>query len=456
MKKTVVINVVGLTPALIGQHTPFLSQWIAQSSVASIKPVLPAVTCSAQATYLTGKYPSEHGIVGNGWYFEEECEIKFWRQSNKLITAEKIWEKAKKMDSSFTCANLFWWYNMYSSVDYSVTPRPQYWADGRKMPDCYSFPADLRDRLQEELGIFPLFDFWGPRTSIKSSRWIADAAKLVEEWYAPTLSLIYLPHLDYNLQRYGNQHNSIPKDLQEIDEVCKDLITFYERRGAQVLVLSEYGITNVSNPIHLNRILRNHQYINLRIENGLELLDAGASRTFAVADHQIAHIYINDKQETNKIRGMLENISGIEMVLDEQGKKRYGLDHPRSGDLVVVADKHSWFTYYYWLDDTKAPDFARIVDIHKKPGYDPVEMLANPQIKLLPLVVAWKLLKKKLGFRMLMDVIPLDASLIKGSHGRIPENEEDRPIIISKNKNLMPKKSIEPTEVFDILMEHLL
>jgi predicted AlkP superfamily pyrophosphatase or phosphodiesterase len=341
-------------------------------------------------------------------------------------------------------------------VDYSVTPRPQYWADGRKMPDCYSFPADLRDRLQEELGIFPLFDFWGPRTSIKSSRWIADAAKLVEEWYAPTLSLIYLPHLDYNLQRYGNQHNSIPKDLQEIDEVCKDLITFYERCGAQVLALSEYGITNVSNPIHLNRILRNHQYINLRLENGLELLDAGASRAFAVADHQIAHVYIHDKQETNKIRSILENISGIEMVLDEQGKKRYGLDHPRSGDLVVVADKHSWFTYYYWLDDTKAPDFARIVDIHKKPGYDPVEMLANPQIKLLPLVVAWKLLKKKLGFRMLMDVIPLDASLIKGSHGRIPENEEDRPLIISKNKNLMPKKSIEPTEVFDILMEHLL
>ncbi|MCU0393596.1 MAG: alkaline phosphatase family protein, partial [Thermoflexibacter sp.] len=268
MKKTVVINVVGLTPALIGQHTPFLSHWIAQSSVASIKPVLPAVTCSAQATYLTGKYPSEHGIVGNGWYFEEECEIKFWRQSNKLIQAEKIWEKAKKMDSSFTCANLFWWYNMYSSVDYSLTPRPQYWADGRKMPDCYSFPSDLRDRLQDKLGIFPLFDFWGPRTSIKSSRWIADAAKLVEEWYAPTLTLIYLPHLDYNLQRYGNHHDSVLKDLQEIDGVCKDLITFYERRGAQVLVLSEYGITNVSNPIHLNRILRNHHYINVRIENG--------------------------------------------------------------------------------------------------------------------------------------------------------------------------------------------
>lgn len=456
MKKTVVINVVGLTPLLIGENTPFLQQWAKQGSLSSIKPVLPAVTCSAQATYLTGKYPNEHGIVGNGWYFEEECEIKFWRQSNKLVQAEKIWEKAKKIDSSFTCANLFWWYNMYSTVDYSVTPRPQYLADGRKMPDCYSFPSDLRDKLQEKLGIFPLFDFWGPRTSIKSSQWIAEASKLVEEWHSPTLTLIYLPHLDYNFQRHGTQHPSIPKDLREIDQVCQDLITFYEKRATQVVVLSEYGITDVNHPIHLNRILRQHNYLAIRHERGLELLDAGASKAFAVADHQIAHVYVNNKSELNKVRTILENTTGVELVLDEKSKAEFALNHSRSGDFVVVADKDSWFTYYYWLDDKKAPDFARIVDIHKKPGYDPVEMFANPEIKLLPLVVAGKLLKKKLGFRMLMDIVPLDATLVKGSHGRIPENEGDRPLLISKRNDLISAQPIDSSAVFDVLWKHLL
>jgi predicted AlkP superfamily pyrophosphatase or phosphodiesterase len=455
MKKTVVINVVGLTPSLIGQHTPFLQQWSAQGSFSAIKPVLPAVTCSAQATYLTGKYPNEHGIVGNGWYFAEECEIKFWRQSNKLVQAEKIWEKAKKIDNTFTCANLFWWYNMYSTVDYSVTPRPQYLADGRKMPDCYSFPPDLRDKLQEKLGTFPLFDFWGPRTSIKSSQWIAEASKLVEEWHNPTLTLIYLPHLDYNFQRHGTQHPSIPKDLKAIDQVCQNLITFYEKRDTQVVVLSEYGITDVNRPIHLNRVLRKHNYLAIREERGLELLDAGASSAFAVADHQVAHVYVNDKNELDRIKAILENTEGIELILDEKGKKDFGLHHTRSGDFIAVADKNSWFTYYYWLDDKKAPDFARIVDIHKKPGYDPVEMFANPQIKLLPLVVAGKLLKKKLGFRMLMDIIPLDATLVRGSHGRIPENEHDRPLIISKRSEILPKRHIEASEVFDILWKHL-
>lgn len=454
MQKTVVIDVVGLTPALI-KSMPFVAAWSAQAKITSIEPVLPAVTCSAQATYLTGKYPNEHGIVGNGWYFEEEAEVKFWRQSNKLVQAEKIWETAKKLDSTFTCANLFWWYNMYSSVDYSVTPRPQYLADGRKMPDCYSQPSDLRDRLQAQLGTFPLFDFWGPRTTIKSSKWIADASKLVDDWHNSTLTLIYLPHLDYNFQRYGTQHPSIAKDLLEIDAVCKDLITFYEKKGAQVILLSEYGITDVKYPIHLNRVLRKAGYLNIREERGLELLDAGVSKAFAVADHQICHIYVNDKSEISKVKTLLEGVEGIELLLDDEGKKKYHLNHNRSGDLVAVANKDAWFTYYYWLDDAKAPDFARIVDIHKKIGYDPVEMLVNPNIKALPLVVGWKLLKKKLGFRMLMDLIPLDATLIRGSHGRIPESEQDRPLIVSKNKDLLKDNSIAPTQVFDILLKHL-
>lgn len=455
MKKTVVLNVVGLTSGLIGENTPFLSKWSSHAANISIHPVLPAVTCSAQATYLTGKYPEEHGIVGNGWYFKEESEIKFWRQSNQLVQSPKIWDKARTLNPSFTCANLFWWYNMYSSVDFSVTPRPQYLADGRKIPDIYTQPADLREKLQSQLGAFPLFNFWGPNTSIKSSKWIAEAAKKVEEWHDPTLTLIYLPHLDYNFQRHGTLHQSILKDLKEIDSLCADLVHFYENEGAQVVILSEYGITNVSHPIHINRVLRKRGYIQMRTEQGLELLDAGASKVFAVADHQVAHIYINDKTEKENIFELLKNTEGIETVLDDKGKVVHHLNHSRAGDFVAIADHKSWFTYYYWLEDDKAPDFARTVDIHRKPGYDPVEMFTDPAKKMLAARVAWKLLKKKLGFRMLMDLIPLDASLIKGSHGRIPESKSDWPVLITKNTSINNKNFIEPTDVFQILLAHL-
>ncbi|WKN33217.1 alkaline phosphatase family protein [Porifericola rhodea] len=455
MKKTVVIDVVALSPRLIGEHTPFLKEWRDKGKQISIDPVLPAVTCSAQYTYLTGKHPSDHGIVGNGWYFRDECEIKLWRQSNHLVQATKIWEEAKKADPGFTCANMFWWYNMYSSADYSVTPRPLYPSDGRKLPDVYSQPMDLRDRLQSELGQFPLFEFWGPNANINSTRWIANASKKVEEWHNPTLTLIYLPHLDYNLQRCGIDFSKIAKDLKEIDEVCKDLITFYEARGAEVVLLSEYGITDVNHPVHINRALRKEGYIAIKEELGLERLDAGASRAFAVADHQLAHVYVNDKSILSQVKKLLEKLPGIQHVLDEEGKKQFHINHERAGDLVAVADKDSWFTYYYWLDDNKAPDFARTVDIHQKPGYDPVEVFADPNIKFLKAKVGMKLLKKKLGFRYLMDVIPLDATLVKGAHGRIPESVEDRPLLISQNKNLLPEANIAPTHVYELIKHHL-
>ncbi|MAU70499.1 MAG: alkaline phosphatase family protein [Pseudozobellia sp.] len=455
MKKTVVINVVGLTQRLIGEHTPFLEAFLKNGRSAHIDPVVPAVTCTAQATYLTGKTPSEHGIVANGWYFKDECEVKFWKQSNKLIESEKIWDKLKSIDPHFTCANLFWWYNMYSNADYGVTPRPNYLADGRKIPDCYSYPAELRGTLQDELGTFPLFHFWGPKTSIKSSQWIADAAIRTDQLHDPTLSLVYLPHLDYNLQRYGHDFKKIKKDLNEIDAVVKKLVNHFKERNAQVIILSEYGITDVDNPIHLNRILRSKGYISVRVERGLELLDAGASKAFAVADHQIAHIYLNDQSVKQEVKTLLESITGVEKVLTGEEIAAYGLAHERAGDIVVIAGPSSWFTYYFWLDDAKAPDYARMVDIHKKPGYDPVEMLTNPKDKLVMLKVAWKLLKKKMGFRTVLDIIPLDANLVKGSHGRVPEDKADFPIFISDNPSSVFEKEIKATDVFSILEKHI-
>lgn len=456
MRKTVVINVVGLTKRLIGEHTPFIKSFLENGNFAYIKPMLPAVTCAVQSTYVTGKWPSEHGIVGNGWYFKDELEVKFWRQSNKLVQRPKIWDALKAIDSDFTCANHFWWYNMYSNVDYSITPRPNYLADGRKIPDVYSFPAGLRDELQESLGTFPLFEFWGPRTSINSSKWIANGAIKTDEKYDPSLTLIYLPHLDYNLQRYGLDFNKISKDLKEIDGVVEQLVHHYEKQGAQIILLSEYGITDVKNPIHLNRILRKEGYINVRIERGLELLDAGASEAFAVADHQLAHIYVKNQDNLEKVKEMLTQVSGVEKVLSKNEIDKENLGHERCGDLVVVADADSWFTYYFWLDDAVAPDYARMVDIHKKPGYDPVEMMTDPNDKLVMAKVGWKLLKKKLGFRTVLDIIPLDASIIKGSHGRKPENSEDHPIFISNQKSIINTNVVEAVEVYDLIKNHVL
>ncbi len=455
MYKTVVLNVVGLTPNLLGEHTPFLSTWASQGQVVPVKPALPAVTCSVQASYLTGKWPHEHGIVANGWYFRDECEVKFWRQSNRLIQTKKVWETARSLDPTFTCANLFWWYNMYSSADISITPRPMYLADGRKIPDIYTHPADLRSHLQKQLGTFPLFDFWGPKTSIRSSQWIAESAKMVEEMYAPTLTLIYIPHLDYSLQRLGPNDPAIAIDLQEVDKVCQDLIQFYESRGSQVIVLSEYGITPVNQAVSLNRVLREQGYLAVREELGLELLDAGASIAFAVADHQVAHIYVNDKDKVSQVRHLIEKVPGVELVLGEQEKATYHLNHPRSGELVAIATPDAWFTYYYWLDDSKAPDFARTVDIHRKPGYDPAELFIDPAIKFHQLKVAGLLLKKKLGFRTLLDIIPLDASLVKGSHGRLPSSPDEGPLVITPKTNLLPSSTLKATDIHDLILSHL-
>ncbi|GAB3532447.1 alkaline phosphatase family protein [Pontibacter brevis] len=454
MQKTVVLDVVGLTKSLLGKNTPFLAKWAADAQQKTVRPVFPAVTCTAHATYLTGKWPEEHGIVANGWYFRDEDEVKLWRQSNKLIKASKIWEVARAKDPNFTVANMGWWYNMNTTADYTLTPRPQYLADGRKLPDCYTQPADLRDTLQAQLGTFPLFNYWGPKTSIKSSRWIAEASKITDNLYNPTLTLIYLPHLDYNLQRLGPSDPRVAKDLQEIDAVVGDLIQFYEAKGAQVIVLSEYGISDVNRPVHLNRVLREHGYIAVRNERGTELLDTAMSRAFAVADHQVAHVYVENSSEVATVQKLLQQVPGVQEVLAGAERDKYKLAHERCGELVVVADKDSWFTYYFWLDDKKAPDYARMVDIHKKPGFDPVEMFADPKIKFLIPKVAGKVLKKKLGFRMVMDIIPLDATLIKGSHGRIPEDKSEWPVLLTKSKQALPQ-DIQAVDVFNIILSHL-
>ena len=452
MQKTVVIDIVGLSESIISEHTPYLKSYIEKNHLSKIRPVLPAVTTTSQSCYVTGKYPSDHGIVGNGWYDRTDAEVKFWKQSNHLVGSPKIWDEAKKKDPTFTCAKMFWWYNMYSSADYSVTPRPQYHADGVKAPDCYSNPPELRDELQEALGTFPLFNFWGPNANIKSTQWIADASIWVDKKYKPTLNLIYLPHLDYCLQKFGVDFTKISKELLEIDRVVQQLIEYFESTNAHIILLSEYGINNVSEPIHINRILRAHDCLAIREERGLELLDAGASKAFAVSDHQIAHIYVKNSADKKEVKKILEAIPGVAKVLDSKEIESHHLNHERTGDFVLIADTDKWFTYYYWLNDEKAPDFARCVDIFKKPGYDPVEMFMDPKNPLIKLRAGYKLARKLTGFRYLMDVIPLDATLVKGSHGSPFCDKRFYPVFIS---NQTTKSELEPTDVYKLILNSI-
>ena len=455
MQPTVVINVVGLAPRMIGSDTPNLQRLAARGEMRALGTVTPAVTCSAQATFLTGVLPHRHGIVGNGWYFRDLSEIWFWRQSAALVGGEKIWDAARARDPGFTCANMFWWYNMYSGADIGVTPRPIYCADGRKLPDCYAAPRELRDELAKLLGPFPLFSFWGPATTIASSEWIARASIHVRKTRKPTVTLIYLPHLDYGLQRVGPEDPSIAADLRAVDNVCGELIANAEQDGARIIVVSEYGITAVNRPIHVNRALRSAGLLAVREELGREVLDAGASQAFAVADHQVAHIYVRDPARIVEVKGLVGKLPGVEQVLDAESKPAFGLDHPRSGELVAVSHADSWFTYYYWIDDDRAPDYARTVEIHRKPGYDPVELFLDPSIRAPKFAVGWRLAKRKLGFRSLMDVIPLDATLVKGSHGRITDSSEDGPVLISSDTGLLPVGALVATEVKNLILAHV-
>lgn len=475
MQRTAVILVVGLSQSLL-PHAPRISAFASANRVRRLRPPLPAVTCTAQSSMLTGRGVGSHGVVANGWYDRALADVMFWKQSNRLVIGDKVWHAARRRDAAFTCAKVFWWYNMYAEVDYAVTPRPQYKADGRKKPDVHTYPAGLRERLQSELGVFPLFKFWGPMADITSTRWIADAAMKIEEWHAPTLSLVYLPHLDYPLQKVGPGDASIPAEVRAVDDEVGRLLDLYERRGVHPVIVSEYGIEPVQTPVHINRELRRAGLLRVREEDGLELLDPGASErgepgaggdargggrgaddrggAFAVADHQVAHVYVGrgaSIEHVSHVADVCRGVAGVERVMTKEEMLASGLYHERSGDLLLVAKPGAWFTYYYWLDDARAPDFARTVDIHRKPGYDPVELFRNPSISTLG--VMRRLACRKLGLRTLLNVIPLDATLVKGSHGRVEIARGLEPIVIGPVAVVGTSDEVMPSEgVHDLIL----
>ncbi len=437
----VVLNCVGLTPRHLGPDTPHLSRLAADGFSAPLQPVLPAVTTSAQTTMLTGTLPQEHGIVGNGWYFRELGEVWLWRQSRGLVQRPVAWRPGTRV------LNHFWWYAMNApEFSATVTPRPVYHHDGRKSPDIYALPATLKQTLLSRHGDFPLFNFWGPMANLASTRWIAESFATACEETKPDLALCYLPHLDYDLQRFGPVGPHLAPNLRDLDACAGIVIAAAQKQGAQVVVVSEYGIAAVDRGVFINRALREAGLLAVSCNTAGELLDPGASRAFAVCDHQLAHVYVRDPGDLATVQALLGRLDGIDRVYALAERREIGLDHPRSGELVAISAPRRWFVYDYWLQADRRPDFAQAVEIHKKPGYDPRELLFDPKGGKRRAGMA--LLRKKLGFRYLLDPCPLDDTLIRGSHGRAPADPLDGPVIIGPRS--LARDSWHQTDVASI------
>jgi predicted AlkP superfamily pyrophosphatase or phosphodiesterase len=400
IKHTVVIDIVGLEHGHIASGMlPNIAKLAEGGQLARMEPVFPAVTCTAQASVLSGKYPSEHGIIANGLYDRDTHTISFWEQPSKLVRSERVWDIAKKRNPSAKTAVLFWQNLMYANSDIVVTPRPLHTDTGMVMW-CYSRPVGYYEELKQKLGEFNLARYWGPLASHESSEWICSAAEYTLEKHRPDMTLVYVPHVDYSAQRFGKDSPQAKEDLKRADEMVGRLVRKVADLGmkeqTRFVVFSEYAFNNVSGAVPINVRLRDAGLLATRTIQDREYLDTEFSKAFAMVDHQVAHVYVKDGH-MDEARKAIENIPGVDRVLysDEQ-KKKLGIDHPRSGDIIAISDADKWFSYYWWHDSNRAPDFAGRVDIHRKPGYDPVELFFDPKTKS----------------------IPLDAGLVRGSHGR--------------------------------------
>ncbi|MEK7448345.1 MAG: nucleotide pyrophosphatase/phosphodiesterase family protein [Planctomycetota bacterium] len=420
MPKLLLINIAGLSTGLINNHpdsTTYVSKTLPRTGTfCPLVPSFPAVTTTVQTSLTTGVTPSEHGIVGNGFYDHEFMKVRFWEQSDRLCRTPRIWDILKSTNPNLKTAILFWQNSIGSNNDLILTPAPIHQHHGGMIQDCYSQPANLYPDLKKRLGQFNLKWYWGPFTSLKSSIWIARATEEVLKQYAPDLVLTYLPHLDYNQQRWGPSDSRMKSELKSIDDLVGSLSETALKIGYEVMVVSDYAMTDVKQTVMINQVLRKNGFLKVRRVKHYEYLDVAASRAFAVVDHQIAHIYIGtgdqgrmvsnrfDVAETfrspntilSDLKKLLERIPGIEKVLDPNEQKEWGINHPRSGELIAVARSDAWFAYPWWFEAANAPDYARHVDIHNKPGYDPLELFWD-----------WR----HLG-------ISTNTGKIKGSHGR--------------------------------------
>jgi len=431
----VLVSVPGLRDRDLRQM-PRLTALVAGGDQAELVPSFPAVTCPVQANMLTGSPASEHGVVANGFYWRDRGEVEMWTSPNECIQQPQLWDLLHRHQPGLTTAAWFLRHTKGCGADYVCTEAPIHNPDGSESLWCYTRPESLYQKLFDELGHFPLHRFWGPLAGVESTAWIVDSAIRVAAQHRPNLFCVYLPHLDYAAQKDGPDSSPIDTSLAELDRELGRLIdgfaTAYQGANPLWLVASEYVISPVDHVSYPNRALREAGLLRVREQSDGEHLDLESSIAWALADHQLAHVYIRDPdpQVARRAADVLASQSGVAEVLTRDQLNRYDLQHPHCGELVVISEPSSWQAYYWWFDDRHAPAFARSVDIHRKPGYDPVELFFDPSSKS----------------------IPLDATLVQGSHGAPAVDPAQRGVLLASQRGVFVERPLADTDVGDIVL----
>lgn len=412
-----------------------LRKLTAGGQFAELVPSFPCVTCPVQANMTTGKLPPDHGVVANGFYWRDKHQIQMWTSPNQCIERPQIWDLVSHHDSALTSAVWFPLHSKGCQADYVCTAAPIHNPDGSESLWCYTRPAELYGTLRDELGHFPLQHFWGPAANIKSTAWIVDSAIHTARARRPNFFYIYLPHLDYAAQRTGPDSTAAQRAVADLDELLGKLADALAQAydgDLLWLVAGEYAIVPTDHVSYPNRVLREAGLLAVREEDDGEHLDPTGSKAWALADHQFSHVFVAHGDDvTTKVADLFRNQPGIAEVLVGEQLSEYGLNHPRSGEVVLISTPNSWQAYYYWLSDDRAPAFARTVDIHRKPGYDPVELHFDPAT----------------------NSIPLDATLIKGSHGAPAVDSRQRTVMLASQPGLFPAGPMADTDVFSVVMK---
>jgi predicted AlkP superfamily pyrophosphatase or phosphodiesterase len=360
----------------------------------------PAVTSTVQASLRTAELPKVHGIVGNGFYSREFSKVFFWEQSSSLIEAERIWRNFRKKGK--TVAQIFFQQSLGTDSDFIISPAPIHKHDGGIIQTCFSKPEELYLRLCKKLGrSFNLKNYWGPMANISSSKWITKATIEIMRTVTPDLFLVYLPHLDYELQKSGPYSHKSTKSFHELKPLLIELIHAAKEYNYNILIFGDYAMKQVNKTIFPNRILKEAGLFLTRNVKGMTYPNLYTSRAFAIVDHQVAHIIIKEKSDIPDVINIFKGVNGIKEILDEKGKENFGINHTRAGDIILIADVNAWFSYYWWKDLNEAPDYATHVDIHNKIGYDPCELFFS----------FWPPMS-----------ITTDTNKISGSHGIVDEN----------------------------------
>ncbi|MGD0901204.1 MAG: nucleotide pyrophosphatase/phosphodiesterase family protein [Thermoguttaceae bacterium] len=414
---------------------PQLREMTAAGQIADLVPSFPCVTCPVQAAMTTGRLPREHGVVGNGFYWPDRGQVEMWTAPNECIERPQIWDLLSHAPAGPTSAAWFLMHLKGCEAEYVCTPAPIHNPDGSESLWCYTRPLELYGGLRDELGHFPLQHFWGPMANIRATAWIAASAVHAARKWKPDFFMIYLPHLDYAAQRTGPDSPAALEAVAELDDVLGRLgAAMGEIYGPQLLwlVAGEYAITPVAHVVYPNRVLREAGLLAVREEAGGEVLDPAVSRAWALVDHQFSHVFVahDDGDATARAAEVFRGRPGIAEVLVGPQRSRYALDHPRSGQIILVSEPNSWQAYYYWLSDDRAPAFARSVDIHRKPGYDPVELHVD----------------------MATKSIPLDAALVRGSHGAPALDRSQRTVLLASQPILPVAPALADADVFDIVL----